>query len=51
VSGHHPILVIHAPRARSRLNAALISARWVSAWGKFPCCCPARLICSAYRPT
>ena len=30
VSGHHQILVIHAPRARSRLNAALISARWVS---------------------
>ena len=30
MSGHHQILVIHAPRARSRLNAALISARWVS---------------------
>ena len=30
MSGHHPILVIHAPRPRSRLNAALISARWVS---------------------
>jgi hypothetical protein len=38
VSGHHQILVIHAPRARSRLSAALISARWVSAWGKFRCC-------------
>ena len=27
VSGHHQILVIHAPGPRSRLNAALISAR------------------------
>jgi len=36
VSGHHQILVIHAPRARSRLNAALISARWVSALGEVP---------------
>ncbi len=36
VSGHHQILVIHAPRARSRLNAALISARWISAWGEVP---------------
>jgi hypothetical protein len=35
--------------ARSRLNAVLISARWVSAWGKFPCCWPVRLT-SAYRP-
>ena len=51
VSRHHQILVIHAPRLRSRLNAALISARWVSAWRKFPCCCPARPVCSAYRPT
>jgi hypothetical protein len=38
------------PRARSRLNAALISARWVKACGKLPCCSPVRLICSAYRP-
>ena len=41
----------HPLRPRSRLNAALISARWVSAWRKFPCCCPARPICSACRPT
>lgn len=34
VSGRHQILVIYAPRARSRLNAALTSARWVSAWGE-----------------
>jgi hypothetical protein len=38
------------PRARSRLNAALISARWVSACGKLPCCSPVRLICSACKP-
>jgi hypothetical protein len=35
---------------RGVVRAALISARWVSAWGKFPCCFPVRLICSAYRP-
>jgi len=38
VSGHRQILVIYAPRARSRLNPALISAGWVSAWEKFPRC-------------
>jgi hypothetical protein len=36
VNGHHQILVIHAPRPRSRLNAAPVSTSWVRAWGKFP---------------
>jgi len=39
------------PNARSRLYAALINARWVNACGKFPCCSPAWLICSANNPT
>ena len=33
-------------RARSRLTAALISARCVKAWGKFPSASPADPICS-----
>jgi hypothetical protein len=36
VSGHHQILVIHAPRARSRLNAALISAGMGRRLGEVP---------------
>ena len=36
VSGHHQILVIHAPSARPRLNAALISARWGQRPGEVP---------------
>ncbi|MET9958476.1 hypothetical protein ABZ128_05205 [Streptomyces sp. NPDC006326] len=35
------------PRARSRLKAALISERWVNAWGKLPSCSPLRPISSA----
>ena len=34
------------PSARSRLNAALISARWVKACGKLPSCSPVGPICS-----
>src|SRR4029453_13628960 len=34
----------------SRLMAALISDRWVKAWGKLPSCSPVRPISSAYRP-
>src|SRR6266851_242005 len=37
--------------ARSRLTAALISARWVYACGKLPSASPAGPICSANRPT
>jgi hypothetical protein len=36
VIGHRQILVIHAPRARSRLNAALISARLGQRLGEVP---------------
>src|ERR687891_2902386 len=39
------------PRARSRLNAALIRARWVKAWGKLPSASPRLPVSSAYRPT
>jgi uncharacterized protein YndB with AHSA1/START domain len=35
---------------RSRLMAALISDRWVNAWGKLPSCSPVWPISSAYRP-
>jgi hypothetical protein len=35
----------------SRLYAALISARWVKAWGKLPSCSPVGPISSEYRPT
>ena len=35
----------------SRLTAALISDRWVNAWGKLPSCSPVWPISSAYRPT
>ena len=38
------------PRVRSRLKAALISARWVNACGKLPSASPWALVCSAYRP-
>ncbi len=38
------------PSSRSRFSAALISDRWVKAWGKLPSCSPARPTCSAYRP-
>lgn len=31
---------------RSRLNAALIKARWLNAWGVFPSCSPLREISS-----
>src|ERR1039457_1087904 len=33
--------------ARSRFTAALIRARWVKAWGKFPSASPEAPICSA----
>jgi hypothetical protein len=39
------------PSWRSRLYAALISARWVKAWGKLPSCSPVGPICSEYSPT
>src|SRR5919106_1294399 len=39
------------PRARSRLNGALIRARWVKAWGKLPSASPRLPVSSAYRPT
>jgi hypothetical protein len=44
---------VHSPRsARITLITALISARWVSACGKFPRCRPVRVsISSAYRPS
>jgi hypothetical protein len=38
------------PRARSRLKAALMSARWVKACGKFPRNSPCTPVSSAYRP-
>ena len=38
------------PSARSRLKAALISERWVKAWGKLPSCSPVGPISSANRP-
>ncbi len=37
-------------RARSRLKAALMSARWVNACGKFPRASPLGPVCSAYSP-
>src|ERR671918_1482500 len=39
------------PTARSRLNAALIRARWVKAWGKLPSASLRLPVSSAYRPT
>ena len=38
------------PSALSRLNAALMSARWVNAWGKFPSSSPVGPISSEYSP-
>ncbi len=38
------------PKARSRLNAALMRPRWVKAWGKLPICSPVWPISSAYSP-
>ena len=37
-------------RARSRLKAALMRAKWVKAWGKLPRASPVGPISSAYRP-
>jgi hypothetical protein len=45
-----PMTAAPQPRARSRLNAALISERWVNACGKLPSCSPVGPISSAYRP-
>src|SRR5262245_12852879 len=39
-----------APSARSRLKAALMSARCVKACGKLPRASPLEPVCSAYRP-
>ena len=39
-----------ASSVRSRLNAALISAKCVNACGKFPSISPTALVCSAYKP-
>lgn len=41
---------LRQPNARSRLKAALISERWVNAWGKLPSCSPVGPISSANRP-
>src|SRR4051812_33893246 len=38
------------PRAWSRFTAALIRARWVKAWGKFPKASPDEPISSAKSP-
>jgi hypothetical protein len=37
-------------KVRSRLNAALIKAIWVKAWGKLPSASPLPPISSAYNP-
>ncbi len=42
--------VSHYPSAASRCTAALMSERWVKAWGKLPRASPELPISSAYRP-
>ena len=51
VSGHHQILVIHAPRGTVQVERGADKRQVGQRLGEVPLLLSARLICSAYGPT